>query len=255
MSRFHTHALTLHGHGRPYDLAPHVKVVAAFGFMIGVVATPREAFWAFGAYALVVIGVAVSARIPPLFMASRMVVEIPFILFALFLPFVGVGPRVPVGPLELSIEGIWGAWSILARATLGTATAVLLIATTPVTDVLAGMSRLRVPAALVAIAGFMIRYLEVVFDEAGRMRTAMVARGWHPKARRSLRAAGSMAGALLVRAYERGERVHQAMVARGYDGVMPTLFPPSARAGDWLVGASPAVIAIGVAVLTRTVGS
>ena len=33
-----------------------------------------------------------------------------------------------VGPLELSVEGIWGAWSILARATLGTATAVLLIA-------------------------------------------------------------------------------------------------------------------------------
>lgn len=253
MSRVHTHALTLHGHGRPYRLAPHVKVVAAFGFMVGVVATPRDSFWAFALYGLVVIGVAVAAKVPPLFMASRMVVEIPFVLFALFLPFVGEGPRVAVGPFELSVEGIWGAWSILARATLGTATAVLLIATTPVTDVLSGMSRLRAPAALVAIAGFMIRYLEVVYDEAGRMRTAMAARGWHPRARKSLASAGSMAGALLVRSYERGERVHQAMVARGYDGVIPSLFPPRARLADWAVGVVPAVVAILGAVLARTV--
>jgi len=251
MSGVHAHALTIHGHGRPYEIAPHVKVVAAFGFMVGVVATPREAFWAFAVHGAVVVGVAVAARVPATFMASRMVVEIPFVLFALFLPFVGVGPRVAVGPLALSIEGIWGAWSILARATLGTATAVLLVATTEVTEILTGMSRLRVPAAIVAIAGFMIRYLEVVFDEAARMRTAMLARGWEPKSRRSLRAAGSMAAALLVRAYERGERVHSAMLARGYDGTMPRLFPSESRPGDWSVGAAPAVLAIVVAAVAR----
>lgn len=251
MSGVHAHALTLHGHGRPYHLAPQVKVAAALVFMVGVVATPREAFWAFGVYGAVLVAVAASAKVPPLFMASRMAVEIPFIIFAIFLPFIGTGPRVAVGPLELSIEGIWGAWSILARATLGTATAVLLIATTPVTDVLAGLSRLRAPAALVAIAGFMIRYLEVVYDEAARMRTAMTARGWHPRARRSLRTAGSMAGSLLVRAYERGERVHTAMVARGYDGVMPRILPARATAADWVVGLAPGVIAIAAASLSR----
>jgi cobalt/nickel transport system permease protein len=228
-----------------------VKVAAALVFMVGVVATPREAFWAFGVYGAVLVAVAASAKVPPLFMASRMAVEIPFIIFAIFLPFIGTGPRVAVGPLELSIEGIWGAWSILARATLGTATAVLLIATTPVTDVLAGLSRLRAPAALVAIAGFMIRYLEVVYDEAARMRTAMTARGWHPRARRSLRTAGSMAGSLLVRAYERGERVHTAMVARGYDGVMPRILPARATPADWVVGLAPGVIAIAAASLSR----
>ncbi len=252
MSGVHAHALTLHGHGRPYDLAPHVKVAAALAFMVGVVATPREAFWAFGVYAVVVVAVAVQAKVPPLFMASRMAVELPFILFAIFLPFIGTGPRVAVGPFELSIEGTWGAWSILARATLGTATAVLLMATTPVTDVLAGLSRLRVPAALVAIAGFMVRYLEVVYDEAGRMRTAMAARGWHRRARGSLRTAGSMAGALLVRAYERGERVHTAMVARGYDGVMPRIMSTHATGADWALGLAPGVVALAAATIART---
>ena len=69
------------------------------------------------------------------------------------------------------------------------------------------------------------------------------------------RARGAIAFQNVAFQYERGERVHQAMVARGYDGVMPTLFPPSARAADWVVGASPALIAILVAVLTRTVAS
>lgn len=251
MSGVHAHALTLHGHGRPYDLAPHVKVAGALLFMIGVVATPREAFWAFGVYAGVLAGVAVQARVPPLFMASRMAVELPFVLFAVFLPFIGTGPQVAIGPFELSIEGIWGAWSILARATLGTATAVLLVATTPVTDILAGLSRLRAPAALVAIAGFMIRYLEVVFDEAGRMRTAMAARGWHARAKGSLRTAGSMAAALLVRAYERGERVHTAMVARGYDGVMPKILPAEASGVDWALGLAPACVAVLAAAVSR----
>ncbi|MEX1271314.1 MAG: CbiQ family ECF transporter T component, partial [Acidimicrobiia bacterium] len=42
------------------------------------------------------------------------------------------------------------------------------------------------------------------------------------------------AGALFVRSYERGERVHQAMVARGYDGRMPTLDERKATAVEWL---------------------
>ena len=251
MSGVHAHALTIHGHGRPFDIAPHVKVAAALGFMVAVVATPREAFWAFGVQAALVLAVAVSARIPPMFLASRMAVELPFVLFAVFLPFIGTGPRVAFGPFELSVEGIWGAWSILARATLGTATAVLLVATTPVTDVLSGLSRLRVPAALVAIAGFMVRYLEVIYDEAGRMRTAMTARGWHARVRHSLRSAGAMAAALLVRAYERGERVHVAMVARGYDGVMPRVFPVEASGVDWLVGLAPPVVALVAATVAR----
>lgn len=251
MSGAHAHALTIHGHGRPYDLAPHVKVSAALGFMIAVVATPREAFWAFGLYAVVLGGIAVTARIPPMFLVSRMAVELPFVLFAVALPFIATGPTVGVGPFELSVEGIWGAWSILVRATLGTATAVLLVATTPVTDVLAGLSRLRVPTALVAIAGFMVRYLEVVYDEAARMRTAMTARGWHRRSRRSLRAAGAMAGALLVRAYERGERVHAAMVARGYDGSMPGLFPREASVVDWATGLAPVALAAIAAVVAR----
>ena len=61
----------------------------------------------------------------------------------LFLPFVGQGERVEVLGLSLSVEGLWAAWNIVVKGTLGVAASVLLAATTPVPDLLRGLERLR----------------------------------------------------------------------------------------------------------------
>ena len=86
---------------------------------------------------------------------------------------------------------------------------------------LKGLERLRMPALLVQIMGFMIRYLDVVTADLGRMITAMRSRGVDPRAPRHWPALARTLGALFVRSYERGERVHLAMLSRGYDGSMP----------------------------------
>ena len=101
--------------------------------------------------------------------------------------------------------------------------AILLAATTPVTEILTGLERLRVPKVLTAIAGFMVRYLDVIVGDAGRMRTARLSRGDNPRWIWQARAFASSAGLLFVRSYERGEQVHLAMISRGYDGTMPEL--------------------------------
>ena len=69
----------------------------------------------------------------------------------------------------------------------------------------------------------MIRYLDLLVGQLGRMRTAMVARAHDPRWLWQAKPIASSAGALFVRSYERGERVHQAMLARGYTGVMPEI--------------------------------
>ena len=83
------------------------------------------------------------------------------------------------------------------------------------------------PHVLVAIASFMIRYLELVAGELGRMRIAMASRGHDPRWIHQARPIASSAGALFIRTYERGERVHAAMVARGFNGEMPALDRPA----------------------------
>ncbi len=139
-------------------------------------ATPREAFWAFGAHAALVVAAAAAGRLPPGFVLRRLLIEAPFLLFAVFLPFVGRGERLEVIGLSLSREGLWAAWNILAKATLGAAASVILASTTRVPDILKGFARLRFPRVLTAMMGFMVRYLDVVIGELGRMRTALRSR-------------------------------------------------------------------------------
>ncbi len=201
-----------------HRLPAHVKVIALLVFVMAVVATPRESIWAFGGHALVLAVAIAISRVPPLLLGKRLVVEVPFVVFAVLMPFVAVGRQVEVGPLSLSVAGLWGAWALLAKGTLGALASLLLASSTRPPDLVAGMARLHLPQRLVEILAFMVRYLEVVTGDLRRMRVARESRGF---AGRSLAAwpviAGS-AGALFIRSFERGERVHLAMLSRGYTG-------------------------------------
>ncbi|MEX2279827.1 MAG: cobalt ECF transporter T component CbiQ [Acidimicrobiia bacterium] len=233
MSGGHLHALHVHGHSPVHRLAPEAKVAALFVFVLGVVATPREAVWAFGIHAFLLLAVVTFAELPVGFVLRRMTIELPFIAFALFLPFLGGGPDTEVLGVGLSMEGLWGAWNIFAKATLGVGASVTLVATTEIPELLHGFDRLRVPRLFTAIAGFMVRYIDVIAGEIQRTRTAMTARGHDPRWLWQVGPLATAAGALFVRSYERGERVHQAMVARGYDGRMPVIDERRATALEW----------------------
>jgi len=154
-------------------------------------------------------------------------------VFAAALPFIGGGEQVLVAGRSLSVEGLWSAWNIAAKATLGVTATVVVAATTPVSSILGGLDRLRMPRTLTAIAGFMVRYLEVTSAEAQRMTIARQARGHDPRWIWQARAVAATAGTLFIRAYERGERVHLAMAARGFDGTMPDTAVPAATRRAW----------------------
>lgn len=233
MSGGHLHALHVHGHSPVHRLAPQAKVAALLVFVLGVVVTPREAMWAFGIHAFLLLAVIVFAELPLGFVLRRMTIEVPFVAFALFLPFLGGGPQTEVLGIGLSTEGLWGAWNILVKGSLGVGASVTLIATTEIPELLHGLDRLRVPRLFTAIAGFMVRYIDVIAGEIQRTRTAMTARGHDPRWLWQVGPLATAAGALFVRSFERGERVHQAMVARGYDGRMPPLDTRRATAVEW----------------------
>ncbi|MGH8912634.1 MAG: cobalt ECF transporter T component CbiQ [Acidimicrobiia bacterium] len=246
----HAHALYVHEHSVVHRLAAEVKLVSAFAFVLAVAVTPRQAGWAFAVDAAALIGVVSLARIPVGFVLSRLVAVAPFVVFALLIPFIATGEQVTVLGLSLSHDGLWAMWNVIAKATLGGTVSILLAATTEVPDLLRGMGRLRVPAVLTTIASFMIRYLELVAEELGRMRVAMTARGYDPRWLSQARPIAASAGALFIRSYERGERVYEAMLARGYTGVMPVLGHHSTPWQDWTRAALfPLVAVVAVVVL------
>ena len=253
MSGAHAHAFHYHGHSPLHHAAPQVKLAGLFLFVLAVVATPPVAVWAFSIYAAILVALVGLAEIPPRFFLVRLSIDLPFVLFAFLLPFVGEGPRIDVGFLSLSAAGLMGAWNILVKATLGAGASVLLTATTEVSEIIAGLRKLRVPIVLTAIAAFMIRYLDVIAGEMRRTRIAMTARGYDPSWIAQIRPLATAAGALFIRSYERGERVHQAMLARGFVGEFPTPFDGRQDVARWWPAAVPVLVAWATMIVARTV--
>ncbi|WP_138997214.1 cobalt ECF transporter T component CbiQ [Rhodococcus zopfii] len=240
-----THAARLHlpGTSPVHRLPAEVKIVAATTFVFVVVATPREAMWAFGAYLALLASVWAIAGIRLSWLAPRMLIELPFVVLAVLLPFAESGERVVVAGISLSAPGLYAAWGILAKGTLGVLVSLTLAATTAVRELPEALARLRVPGLITTVVVLMIRYTDLLAAEAHRMRIARLSRGDDPRTLRQIGATARGVGGLFLRAYERGERVHLAMLSRGFTGTVPA-FGTAARSADWVSAMAPTACAL-----------
>lgn len=239
--------LHLAGTSAVHVLPAEVKIAAAVVAAFAIVATPRGAIWAFGAYLAILVIVWRIAGITIGWLAPRMLIEVPFVILAVLLPFAEGGDRVTVLGLSLSAPGLLAAWNILVKGTLGVLVSLTLAATTPVRAIPGGLSRLHLPGVVVTVATLMLRYVDLLVAEIDRMRIARIARGDDPRALHQIGATARGIGGVFLRSYERGERVHLAMLSRGFTGTLPLATPP-ARRRDWTVALLPAGCAVAVAV-------
>jgi len=225
MSGQHLHAgVTGDPHSPVHRLDPRAKLIGLASITFVAVSTPLDAWPVYVACAAALITLAAVARVPAKTLWSRARVVLPLVLFvAIFLPFVRRGERIDLGPISVSQQGLETFATVSAKAILGTLSAVVLGATTSFPDVLHALERLKAPKLLILIAAFMYRYLFTIIDEVQRMRAALAARGYAPKHALQAQAIGRVATALFLRTYERAERVHLAMLARGWRQTMPRL--------------------------------
>ena len=127
------------------------------------------------------------------------------------------GAGTPLGPLHVSETGLAVFGAAVAKALVGTLSAVLLAATTSVPAALEGLRRLRAPrrARRDRRRDVALR-VRASPARCGRMRAALAARGHRPRHPLQVSATGRLATALFLRSHSRGERVHVAMAARGW---------------------------------------
>jgi cobalt/nickel transport system permease protein len=181
---------------------------------------------------------ALLARLPPRWFLERLGALALFLaLFTLPLPWLlgDDGPGWTCGPVRFSLHGLAIALLLSAKAVTIVTLFLVVQATAPLEANLKAAHALRVPGLLVQLGLLSYRYLFVLADELARLRIALRVRGYRNRANRhSYRTAGHVAGTLLVRGYERAERVSQAMRCRGFDGQFRSLMAFSTRPADIL---------------------
>jgi cobalt/nickel transport system permease protein len=172
------------------------------------------------------------SKIPIFKVLKRATIEIPFIFFAILMPFISGVKDLDLGLISISSEGAYAGGSIIVKATAGTLISVLLGATTTVRSLLRGFTKLGMPSLLVQIATFMLRYVNVISAESERMEVARQSRGFIATGPKHWKVLAQAAGTLFIRSYERGERVHLAMLSRGYVGNLPDFEPETVHKRD-----------------------
>ncbi len=109
----------------------------------------------------------------------------------------------------------------------------LVVATTPLPQILKALESLGAPRIALLVIQFLYRYLFVIFEQAQHMRLAAKCRGGFGGGHRSkFKAAAGALAVLFGRSYERAEGIHQAMLARGFDGHLRLLSTGRIRAVD-----------------------
>jgi cobalt/nickel transport system permease protein len=211
-----------------HRLAPQCKVAASVLFVLAVACTPAGAYRPYLWDLLLLAAVAALARLPPLIMIRRLLIEVPFLLFVVTLPVLSGPPRLTMLGIALSVPGLHAAATIALKATFGLLATSILAATTPLPDIITGLERLRVPRVFTAVATFMVRYLDVLSAELARIRTAALCRGAHPRWLWQIREVTGGLSALIARSFQRGERVYLAMASRGYTGTLPAALTSAA---------------------------
>ncbi|WP_036486194.1 cobalt ECF transporter T component CbiQ [Myxosarcina sp. GI1] len=204
-----------------HSLAPRTRLLCALLMVFAIALTPNGHWWTWAIYGLGVLGLAFLSRVTKTVLLKRIVVEFAFIAVVLLGTLFREGGEVvwSWGVLRITTEGLTVLGSVTIKALLSLLMLNLLTLTTSVPALLNALTALKVPPLLVATLASMYRYINVLVREFQAMRKAAASRNLSKDNVWQRFVIGNMMGSLFIRTYERGERVYQAMLARGYQGV------------------------------------
>ena len=199
-----------------HRLDARAKVIVVLAFIVCVVSFDRYAVAPLLPFFAFPILIAVWAGLPLELIARKVALVVPIaLLIALPNPLFDRDVAARIGGIDIS-SGWISLVSIVLRSMLATAAAIVLIAVTGFPAICAALERMGMPKALAVQLLFLYRYLIVLGEEAMRMNTARESRACGRKL--SPRLYSALVGRLLLRTWDRAERIHLAMCARGFTG-------------------------------------
>ncbi|MCC6324829.1 MAG: cobalt ECF transporter T component CbiQ [Candidatus Brocadia sp.] len=165
-----------------------------------------------------------SIKIPLMAIIRNMALPMMLAMLILLVKGLHEGERVwfslsiPGYNLIFKEEGVRNGLHVCSKVLGGVSLLMLFSFTTTISRLCSGMTWFRLPHTVIEILAFMYRYIFLLLDEVSVMWTAQKSRLGHASWKKTIRSLGILGGLLIIRAFDRAERTHEAMYARGYEG-------------------------------------
>jgi cobalt/nickel transport system permease protein len=134
-------------------------------------------------------------------------------------------------------DGLLKGMEIAGRILGGVSLVIVLGFSTPFSDLMGGLSWLRVPKQFIEIMMFAYRYLFMFLEDATTIYSAQKNRLGYAGMRKGLHSFGVLTGSLVLRGFEQSQKTADAMIQRGYTGDMPLLSGRPLRIAEVTVAA------------------
>jgi cobalt/nickel transport system permease protein len=208
-----------------HKLAPRTRLLCSLLFVFATALTPNGHWTTWAIYGFGLGTLVLFSRLTLTVLLQRVAVEMVFMGVVLLGTLFRDGGEVlwQWGWLRITTVGLMVLGSVTLKAFLCLLMMNLLVLTTSISALLHAFAALKTPPLLVAIMASMYRYIGVLAEEFETMKRAAASRNLMGSNRWQRLVVGNMMGSLFVRTYERGDRIHHAMLSRGYNGLPPVI--------------------------------
>jgi cobalt/nickel transport system permease protein len=211
------------GHSVLHRLDPRIKVIAAVVTVFCIVFLSH--WYVPLLFFAVCFGLAVVSRASLKVYWKRLLYPMSFVAFvAVILPFTSgsiVLTHVPGINIPIYSDGIYFGILVFTRCIAAVSVLNLLILVTPITTVMDSLAWFHVPSVIIDTMMLMFRYIGILSEESTRMYRAQQSRCGHSRSVgyfKKITNIGNIAGALLLRSFDRAVKVGNAMISRAYTG-------------------------------------
>lgn len=238
-----------------HRLDPRIKFITTipYIFVIAVMQGTKGPFLAL----MISLSMIALSRISFKKLIGRLIVVNTFILVLwLFIPFSYPGETVfNIGYIRATHEGLLYTLSITLKANAIVLATIAILGTSEVFSLAHALVHLNVPNKLIHLFFFFYRYISVLHEEYTRLRNAMLIRCFRPKTNlHTYKTYAYLVGMLIVKSYDRSQKIYDAMLCRGFSGKFPIISHFEFKKADLFFGFLMGLITIILAIISRSGG-
>lgn len=198
-----------------HRLHPGAKLLVTLVYIITVVSFDRYTFGRLIPYVFYPFIIMALSETPWRMVGKRVLLALPFVVLAGVSNIIfDTAPAITLGSFAIS-QGVLSCVAIVFRTFLCVTAVMILVAVTPFAHLSAQLRRIHVPEIFILLFEMTYRYIGSLLEETASMYMAYQLRHTHHKGL-EMKHMGPFVGQLLLRSFDRAERIYAAMKCRGY---------------------------------------